>query len=111
MEVLFLADFSVIKPEPGLIIWTTIIFAIFWYMMSKFAFGPIQQALRKREEDIQGALDEAKKAREEMANLQAQNETLMAEAQEERAKIIKDAKHAKWLTKQGNTFAVFAPWR
>ncbi|MCB0619535.1 MAG: F0F1 ATP synthase subunit B [Saprospiraceae bacterium] len=95
MEVLFLADFSVIKPEPGLIIWTTIIFAIFWYMMSKFAFGPIQQALRKREEDIQGALDEAKKAREEMANLQAQNETLMAEAQEERAKIIKDAKHAK----------------
>ena len=74
--MLFLADFSVIKPEPGLLFWTTVIFLIFWFLMSKFAFKPIGEALKQRESDIQTALDEAKKAREEMSNLQAENEKL-----------------------------------
>lgn len=95
MNVFFLADFSVIRPEPGLLIWTTIIFLTFWFLMSRFAFGPIQKALKKRETDIQESLDEAKRAREEMGNLKADNERLLIEAREERAKIIKEAKEAK----------------
>lgn len=91
----FLADFSVFKPEPGLLIWTTIIFLIFWYMMSRFAFKPIGAALKQRETDIQTALDEAKMAREEMSHLQAKNEELLAEAREERAQMLKEAKEAK----------------
>ncbi|MBK8194503.1 MAG: F0F1 ATP synthase subunit B [Lewinellaceae bacterium] len=93
--MLFLADFSVIKPEPGLLLWTTIIFGLFWFMMSRFAFKPIAETLKKREMDIQNSLDEAKKAREEMANLQAENEKLLAQAREERSQILKEAKEAK----------------
>jgi F-type H+-transporting ATPase subunit b len=94
--MLFLAaDFSVIRPEPGLLIWTTLIFGLFWFIMSRLAFKPIAQALKQRETDIQGALDEAKKARQEMANLQAQNEKLLAHAREERTAILKEAKEAK----------------
>ena len=93
--MLFLGDFSVIRPEPGLLIWTTIIFLLFWFLMSRFAFKPITESLKKRENDIQDALDEAKKAREEMANLQAENEKLLAQAREERANILKEAKEAK----------------
>ena len=59
------------------------------------AFRPIQAALKKREEDIQSSLDEAKNAREEMANLKAENEELLQQAREERAKILKEAKEAK----------------
>lgn len=92
--MLFLADFNVLKPEPGLLIWTTIIFLLFWFLMSRFAFKPIGEALKKRESDIQDALDQAKKAREEMANLHAQNEKLLAEAREERSQILKEAKEA-----------------
>jgi len=90
--MIFLADFSVIKPEPGLLIWTTIIFLIFWFLMSRFAFKPIGAALKQRETDIQDALDEAKKARLEMSQLQAQNEKLLTQAREERTAILKEAK-------------------
>jgi F-type H+-transporting ATPase subunit b len=94
-EVLFLADFSVIKPDPGLIFWTSVIFILVWGILGRVAFRPIQNALKKREDDIQGSLDEAKRAREEMAHLKAENEELLRQAQEERAKILKEAKEAK----------------
>ena len=93
--MIFLADFNVLKPEPGLLVWTSLIFIIFWYLMSRFAFKPIGAALKQRETDIQNALDEAKKAREEMSHLQAQNEVLLAQAREERSAILKEAKEAK----------------
>lgn len=92
--MLFLLDFSVIKPDPGLLFWTTVIFLLFWWIMSKVAFKPIAEALKKREADIQSSLDEAKKAREEMAHLKAKNEELLAQAREERSQILKEAKEA-----------------
>ena len=94
-DFLFLADFSVIRPDPGLIFWTTLIFLIVWFVLGRFAFRPIQEALKKRENDIQTSLDEAKQTREDMANLKAENEQLLKQAQEERAKILREAKEAK----------------
>ena len=91
----FIADFNVIRPDFGLFFWAIVIFAIFWFFIGKFAFRPIADALQKRENDIQDALDQAKKAKEEMEKLQADNEMLLQEAREERAKILKEAKDAK----------------
>ena len=90
-----LMEFNPIKPDLGLILWTTVIFAIFWLLIAKTAFKPIANALKKREQDIQGALDEAKKAKEDMSNLKAANEKLLAEAREERSKMLKEAKETK----------------
>ncbi|MBT8189512.1 MAG: F0F1 ATP synthase subunit B [Bacteroidia bacterium] len=89
------ADFSVIKPDVGLLFWTTIFFLLFWFLIGKYAFKPIANALKKREDDIQDALDEAKRAKEEMANLKAENEKILAEARQERASIIKEANNLK----------------
>jgi len=91
----FLADFSVIKPDFGLIFWTTVIFGLFWFFIGKFAFRPIAEALKSREDDIQNALDEAARVKEEMKNLQSQNEQLLQEAREERAVMLKEAKDMK----------------
>lgn len=93
--LIVLLDFTPIKPDFGLIMWTTIFFCLFWFIIGKFAYRPIIDALESREGDIQSALDEAKKAREEMAKMQAQNETLLAQAREERAQILKQAKETK----------------
>lgn len=93
--MIFLLSFDPIKPDFGLLFWSTIIFLLFWGIMAKFAFGPIKNALKKRESDIQDALDEAKKAREEMSNLKAQNDQILAEAREERSKILKEAKEMR----------------
>ncbi len=91
----FLADFNVIKPDFGLLFWTSIFFVLFWVLIGKFAFKPIAESLKKRTADIQDALDEAKKAKEEMQALNSKNEDLIKEAQEQRALIIKEAKAAK----------------
>lgn len=90
-----LADFSVIKPDFGLLFWTTIIFLLFWFLIGKLAFKPIANALKIRENEIQSALDESKKAREEMEQMKSENEALLAEAREERALILKEAKENK----------------
>ena len=91
----FLADFNVIKPDWGLLFWTTIFFLLFWGLIGKFAFKPIVESLKKRTSDIQDALDEAKKAKEEMQALNSKNDELIKEAQEQRALIMKEAKAAK----------------
>ncbi len=90
-----LLDFIPFQPSPGLAIWSLLIFALFWYIMSKVAFTPIAKALEKREDDIQHALDSAKTAREEITNMQAENEKLLAGAREDRSKILQEAKDMK----------------
>ncbi len=91
---MILAKFYPFIPEPGLMIWTILIFSLFWLLMSRFAFKPIAKALREREDDIQNALDEATKARQEMANLKSEHQKLLDEAKEERSNILLEAKEA-----------------
>jgi len=91
----FIAEFTVIRPDPGMLVWTTIVFLIFWFLIGKFAFKPIGTALKDRENSIQNALDEAKRTREEMSKLKAENEQILAQAREERASILKEAKETK----------------
>lgn len=94
-QILFLADFSVIKPDPGLIFWTALVFIFLWFFLGRMAFRPIQNALKKRETDIQSSLDEAKRVRDEMSKLKADNEALLKLAQEERVKILREASETK----------------
>ena len=65
MDFILLADFSPIKPDFGLLFWTTIIFGLFWWLIGRFAFRPIANALKERQNDIQDSLDEAKKLAKE----------------------------------------------
>lgn len=90
-----LVTFSPFQPTPGLALWSLIIFAVFWYLIAKYAFGPIARAVDKRENDIQESMDAAKIARQEMVNMKAENEKLLAEAREERTKILQQAKETK----------------
>ena len=97
MELFFLAEFTVARPGIGLLFWTFLIFVLFWALVGKFGFRPIKDALKKRENDIQAALDEAKNAREEMAKLNADNQKLLNEARtkakEEANKIVIEARN------------------
>ncbi len=97
-QFVFLGGFSVMQPDPGLIFWTTVIFLLVWVVLGRTAFRPIQESLKKRDADIQHALDEAKRAREEIGKMQSQNELLLKEAQEQRAAIIKEAKEIREAT-------------
>ncbi|KXK19341.1 MAG: ATP synthase F0 subunit B [Candidatus Parvibacillus calidus] len=90
--MVLLAEFNVIKPEFGLFFWTVLIFLSLWFFLGKKAFTPIANALKEREDSIKDALAQADIARNEMNNLKAENEQLIAQAREEKAAMLKEAK-------------------
>ena len=92
--MIYLAN-SLLNPDPGLFVWTTVVFILLWMLLGKFAFKPISKALKKREDTIADALASAERAKAEMAALTADNEALIQKAKEERAEILKEAKAAK----------------
>lgn len=91
----FIASFPIMMPEIGLIFWTTLIFLLTLFLLSKFAWKPITQALQAREDRIDGSLREADIARMEMASLKSQHEALLQQAKEERSQMIKEGKEIK----------------
>jgi len=82
---------ELLTPGTGLIIWQTIIFLMLILLLKKFAWGPIIQSLKEREEDISGALLAAEQAKNEMQQLSSDNEKLLSEARVERDSILKEA--------------------
>lgn len=79
----------------GLIFWMTVSFLTVLFILAKFAWKPILKGLKDRETSIADALNEAKKAREEMTALNARNEELMREAREERELLLKEAREIR----------------
>jgi F-type H+-transporting ATPase subunit b len=72
-----------LNPDTGLFAWTTGIFLVFWFLVIRASRGPLKSMLGKRNLEIQEALDEAEKARIDMANLKADNEKMIAAAKAE----------------------------
>lgn len=82
---------DLITPGSGLIIWQALGFIILLIILGKFAWKPILNALDEREGAIESSLKSAEIARQEMANLVAENEKLLLEARVERDEILRKA--------------------
>ena len=89
---------ELVKPEFGLVIWTLVTFLILLFLLRKFAWKPILGAVSDREDGIKDALASAEKARQEMENLQADNERILQEARAEREAMLKDAREIREQT-------------
>lgn len=83
---------SIVTPEVGLVFWTFVVFIIVLFLLRKMAWGPILGAVEERQRNIVESLAQAELARDEMAKLQADNQKLLNEAKEERARMLKEAK-------------------
>ncbi|MEP6690022.1 MAG: F0F1 ATP synthase subunit B [Gemmatimonadaceae bacterium] len=96
------------KPDPGLIFWTLLIFLLLMVVLGRYAFGPLTAAVEAREKSLQDALDAAKRDRDEAAHLLAEQRQAIdasrAEAQnyiaevravgeKMRAEIMEQARH------------------
>jgi len=86
---------DLLTPEIGLFIWTLIAFLFVLFILRKFAWKPILKTLNERETGIADSIAAAEKVKEEMKQMQAQNETLLAQAREERSHLLKEAKETK----------------
>ena len=86
---------ELVKPEFGLVFWMTVSFLIVVFILRKFAWGPILSSLKERETSIEDALNAAKKAKDEVANMKAENEQLLKLARNERDMMLKEARDTK----------------
>ncbi len=86
---------SLTSPGIGLVFWSVIIFGLFFFLLTKFAWKPILSAVKARDEMIKGSLASAAKAREEMLKLQSDNEAILKKAREEREVILKEARDVR----------------
>ena len=79
----------------GLFIWQIVIFVGLIFLLKKFAWKPILDAVNEREDGIKNALLSAENARKEMTSLQADNQRILQEARLERDAMMKDAQDIK----------------
>jgi F-type H+-transporting ATPase subunit b len=86
---------SLTTPAIGTIFWTTLIFGLFFLVLAKFAWKPILNAVKARDEMIKGSLESAERAREDMLKLQSDNEAILRKAREEREGILKEARDVR----------------
>lgn len=86
---------GIIEPGIGLLFWMTLTFAILLFILAKFAWKPIVNAVNDREASIVDALNRAKLAKKEMETLKSDNERIIREAKIERDSILKEAREIK----------------
>ena len=86
---------ELVTPAIGLIFWTTVVFTLLVLLLKKFAWKPILSAVDERNQSIKNSLAQAEKARDEMSELTANNEKIIAQAKVDRDVILKEARDMK----------------
>ena len=81
-----------VQPDPGLFIWTILTFLVLLGLLAKFAWGPLLDALDRRQKMIAGAVDDARKAREELERVQQDASRLLADARVEASAVLTRAR-------------------
>lgn len=81
--------------ELGLFFWQSLIFIGVIFLLRKYAWKPILDAVDAREQGIKNALQSAETARQEMLNLQQKNQDALKEARAERDAMLKEAREMK----------------
>jgi F-type H+-transporting ATPase subunit b len=83
---------GLIKVIPGLMVWTIVAFGITFFVLKKWIFGPVQQAIDARRNRIMEALNEADKARAEARRLLEEHRSLIGQARSEAEQILGEAR-------------------
>ncbi|HEY3285575.1 MAG TPA: F0F1 ATP synthase subunit B [Gemmatimonadaceae bacterium] len=83
---------GLLSPAGGLMFWTVLVFAILFFVLSKFAFKPILAAVEGREQELRETMDQAKADRELAAQLLAEQKQQLEAARADAQKIIADGR-------------------
>lgn len=83
-----------VSPGLGLMIWTLVLFLFTMWVLRKFAFPKIQEALDRRAKTIAESIDAAERQRRESDELLAEYRGRLAEAREQADDIMARARKA-----------------
>jgi F-type H+-transporting ATPase subunit b len=85
-------EFNILEINPGLMFWTIVTFVILVWILKKVAWGPILEALEKRENTIRDSLEEASRSREEAQKLFEEYNRKLEKAGEEAQKVLEEGR-------------------
>lgn len=80
------------EPEPGLMIWTVISFALLFLVLAKVGYRPLMDIIKKREDGIRESIDDAERTRTEAERLLEDYKKQLAQARKEAERIVEEAK-------------------
>jgi F-type H+-transporting ATPase subunit b len=93
-----------VQPDPGLFIWTIVVFLVLLTLLAKFAWRPLLEALDTRQAAIKKSLDDAVQAGKELERLTLESAEILRTARGEAESIISrsrvDAERLREETKQ-----------
>ena len=78
-------------PSTGLLFWMTITFLVVFFLLWRFGFPVITKMVNDRKAFIDDSLKKAHEANEKLANIQKEGESILQEARERQAQILKEA--------------------
>ena len=85
-------DNPLLRPDPGLFIWTIITFLVLLTLLAKFAWGPLLKALESRQEMIRKSLDDAEEARRELERLHLESAQILKQARVQGESIMSQSR-------------------
>src|SRR5437763_1471657 len=93
--MLVAASSPLTKVVPGLMIWTVIFFFVVFFVLRKYAFGPLQNMLDQRRDSIRQSVEAADHARAEAERLLEEHRKLIAEARGQGEAILAEARKTR----------------
>ena len=82
---------SILTPDIGLLFWMFLAFVVVFFILAKFGFPAIIDMVENRKKYIDESLRKAHEASERLENIQPEGETILQEAREKQAFIMKEA--------------------
>lgn len=82
---------AILTPDLGLLFWMAIAFLVVFGVLAKFGFPAIIKMVDERKQYIDDSLRKAHEANEKLANIQKDGESILQEARERQAQILKEA--------------------
>jgi F-type H+-transporting ATPase subunit b len=81
-----------VQPDPGLYIWTIATFLVLLWLLAKFAWKPLLQALQERQDSIRKSLDDAQQAKQELERLHVESQKILAVARAQADTILSETR-------------------
>lgn len=105
-----------VQPGIGLMLWVLVVFGISMWLLAKFVFPRISEALEKRQKAIEESIDSAQRTREEAEKLLAEYRERLHEARSQSDEIVQRARqtaetHEREAKEHGRQIAVEASAR
>ena len=83
---------ALLRPDPGLFVWTLLTFLVLLTILAKFAWRPLLRTLESRQATIRKSLDDALQAKKDLERLHVESAEIMRKARLDAESIVSQSR-------------------